>query len=50
VTINELLLGVNIALGSLPVTACRAFENAQGTVDIAQLIKAVNAALNGCAG
>jgi hypothetical protein len=48
VTINELITGVNIALGSLPVTACPAFENAQETVDIAQLIKAVDVALNEC--
>jgi hypothetical protein len=48
VAINELILGVNIALGSLPVSACPAFENAQGMVDIAQLIKGVNNALGGC--
>jgi hypothetical protein len=40
---------VNITLGSLPVSACRAFENAAGTVDIAQIIKGVRNALNGCA-
>jgi hypothetical protein len=39
---------VNIALGSLPVSACPAFENADGQVDIAQLIRAVSNALNGC--
>jgi len=48
VSINELIIGVNIALGSQPVSACPAFENAQGQVDIAQLIKGVSAALNGC--
>ena len=48
VTIDELIAGVNIALGSLPVSACQAFENAHGTVDIAQLIKGVDNALNGC--
>jgi hypothetical protein len=48
VSINELILGVNIALGLQPVTACPAFQNAQGMVDIAQLIKGVNNALNGC--
>ena len=50
VTISELIVGVNIALGSLPVTACPAFENGQGAVDVAQLITSVNAALGGCAG
>ena len=50
IDIGDLITGVNIALGSLPVSACPAFENAQGKVDIAQLIKAVNDALNGCGG
>jgi hypothetical protein len=48
VNISDLITGVNIALGNLPVSACPAFENAQGMVDIAQLIKGVNNALNGC--
>lgn len=47
VTINELILGVNIALGNDPVSACPAFAS-DGEVTIAQLIKGVNAALNGC--
>lgn len=45
---NELILGVNIALGAAPDTACRAFANAKGMVDIAQLITGVNNALSGC--
>jgi len=48
VTINELILGVNIALGVAPVSACEAFANNAGVVDIAQLIKGVNNALDGC--
>jgi hypothetical protein len=48
VSISDLITGVNIALGSLPVSACPAFANAQGKVDIAQIIKGVNNALNGC--
>jgi hypothetical protein len=48
VTINDLILGVNIALGLQPTTACPAFQNSQGQVDIAQLIKGVSNALNGC--
>ena len=48
VAINELILGVNIALGAAPDTACAAFTNADGMVDIAQLIKGVNNALGGC--
>jgi hypothetical protein len=50
VNISDLVTGVDIVLGSLPVSACPAFETAQGTVDIAQLITAVNNALNGCGG
>jgi hypothetical protein len=49
VTINELILGVNIALGSQPLSACPAFdcENNQ-MVPINCLIQGVNNALNGC--
>jgi hypothetical protein len=48
VMINELLTGVNIALGTLPVSTCPAFENAQGKVDVAQLVHGVHNALYGC--
>ena len=48
VVINELIIGVNIALGSSPVSYCPSFANNQGEVDIAQLIKGVNNALEGC--
>ncbi len=50
VAINELILGVNIALGAKQVNACPAFADSRGMVDIAQLIKGVNNALNGCGG
>ncbi len=50
VNISDLITGVNIVLGTLPVSACLAFENGHGVVDIAQLIKAVDNALNGCGG
>jgi hypothetical protein len=47
VTIDELILGVNIALGNLPLTDCPAFDtNRDGMVSIDELIAAVNAALN----
>jgi hypothetical protein len=49
VSISNLILGVNIALGLQPASACPAFQNSQGEVDIAQLVKGVNNALNGCA-
>jgi hypothetical protein len=48
VIINELILGVNIALGA-PVTNCRAFDaNNDGKVLINELILGVNNALKGC--
>jgi len=49
VTINELIIGVNIALGSASIDDCPAFDlNGNGTVEINELIAAVNIALNGC--
>jgi hypothetical protein len=49
VTIGELITGVNIALGTFPVTTCPAFDaNGDGMVGINELITAVNNALSGC--
>ncbi|MBX3026535.1 hypothetical protein KF840_16645 [bacterium] len=49
VAINELIIGVNIALGSQPITACESYDvNGDGMVTINELITAVNNALNGC--
>lgn len=49
VTINELLMGVNIVLGSAALTACPAFDTGDtGQVTIADLIRAVGVALSGC--
>ena len=49
VTVDELLKGVNIALGNLPVADCPAFDSdANGIVTVDELLKAVNTALNGC--
>jgi len=49
VTVNELITGVNIALGNAPVTACLQFDhNDDGAVTIDELIDAVNRALQGC--
>src|SRR5262249_48214677 len=42
VEIHNLILGINIALGAQPVSACEAFADARGEVHIAQLIRAVN--------
>lgn len=49
VAINELITGVNIALGNALVTACPSFDvNNNGQVGINELIQGVNYALNGC--
>ena len=49
VAIDELILGVNIALGSQPVSACPGFDtDGDGTTRIDELILAVQNALAGC--
>ena len=49
VTIDELILGVNIALGTQSVDVCPAFDvNSDGQVTIDELVSAVNNALDGC--
>jgi hypothetical protein len=48
VSIAELILGVDLALGSASPSDCEAFASPAGTIDIAQLIQAVKNALNGC--
>ena len=49
VGINELIRGVNIALGNTPATDCPAFDvNGDSQVTITELIQAVGNALDGC--
>lgn len=49
VVINELVLGVGVALGAQPLSACDAFDtNASGGVEINELVAGVRAALDGC--
>ena len=49
VTVAELVTGVDIALGTLPIDSCPAFGgDGDGQVSIDTLVKAVNNALNGC--
>ncbi len=49
VTVDELITGVNIALGTLSIDACSALdENRDGTVEINELVAAVASALAGC--
>jgi hypothetical protein len=51
VTINEIILLVNIALGNTPLSACTAGDaDARGTIEINEIIIAVNNALSGCPG
>ena len=51
VTINELIIGVTIALGSNPVSACPSFDvNNSNTVTVNELVQAVNNALGSCPG
>jgi len=50
VSVEELILGVNIALGNADVGDCSALDsNGSGTIDVNELVSAVNAALQGCA-
>jgi hypothetical protein len=49
VTIDELIKGVNVALGNAPVDDCAAFDaNHDGQVTIDELIRGVNNALGQC--
>jgi hypothetical protein len=50
VVVNELIIGVNIALDSAEVADCLAFDtNWSGGVEVNELVGGVNALLNGCA-
>jgi hypothetical protein len=49
VTVNELVAGVNIALGSAAVAVCTACDtDRDGSVSVSELIAAVRRALDGC--
>lgn len=49
VEVNELVLGVNIALGSGPLDRCLSFDiNRSGRVEVNELVAAVNNLLRGC--
>ena len=49
VTINELILGVNIGLGGLTLDLCERFDrNGDGVVMINEVVGAVNEGLFGC--
>jgi hypothetical protein len=49
VRVEDMVLGVRIALGEVPVDACSAFDtNHDGVVSIDELVRAAGALLNGC--
>ena len=50
VTVNEIIVLVNIALGSAEPAACAAGIPSGAHVDVALIIQAVNSTLNGCGG
>lgn len=51
VTIDELIMGVNISLGTQPVSACPAVDsNSSNSVTINELVAAVSSSLKGCSG
>jgi hypothetical protein len=51
VTVDELVTGVNIALGSTPLEQCASLDvDGHGAVTIDELVRAVDSALTGCAG
>ena len=49
VTVDELVTGVNIALGTAPLSACEMFDlDGAGGATVDELVRGVNSALNGC--
>ena len=49
VSIDEIILGINIAVGERAVAVCDSFDaGGDGAVSVDELVGAVNAALNGC--
>ena len=49
VSVNELIMMVNIALGSIPMSACPvADQNGDGQISVDELVMATRAALEGC--
>jgi hypothetical protein len=49
VTVDEIVTGVNIALGNAEVDDCPRFDrNCDGTVTVDEIVTAVSNALNGC--
>jgi hypothetical protein len=50
VTVDELLLGMDIGLGHVPATQCPQFDpNIDAMVDVGEIVEGVGNALRGCA-
>src|SRR5262245_10023809 len=51
VTVDEILIGVNVALGLTPPNTCAAFDpDGSGSVTVDEILLAVQSALEGCSG
>jgi hypothetical protein len=49
VTVDEIIVGITIALGEADISQCPAFEvDGSGTVTVDELVTAADNALNGC--
>src|SRR5262245_12666286 len=49
VTVDEILVGVNVVLGAAPINWCATLDaNGDGTVTVDELLSAVNDVLNDC--
>ena len=49
ITVDEILIGVNVALGLTPMSTCPPFDaDASGTLTVDELVSAVDGALRGC--
>lgn len=49
VTVDELMRGVRIALGTLPIDTCPSFDaNGDGEVSVGEIVAGVNTGLGGC--
>jgi hypothetical protein len=49
VTVDEIIIGGNIALGETPIAACPAIDvNKDNSVTVEEIITAVTKALGGC--
>jgi ELWxxDGT repeat protein len=49
VTVDELLVGIDIGLGRLPATSCVQFDpNIDAAVDVDEIVRGIDNALDGC--